>query len=205
MHTKGFLTGNNPYANLHIAQPERVEIINNYCNMIAALGVRIINVVIVKPRITKPQYLVLDTALRYSMQRVENDLKNMNMPDERFMIITDQGRVPMMRAIARRMQKVNFVPSIYEAAPQRLEITRLVEDPLPKDSKDSYFIQIADLVSYLVYIYSAVTTHVARPPGRLSSYVSDSQTIEWMKMLMPALNLKANPRDPYGIKFHPAA
>lgn len=205
MHTRDFLTDKNPFYNLHIAPADRIIIISQYCGLMTTLGVKVINVVIVKPRIRKVEFDVLDTTMRFSVQRIENDLNKQGKPDERFMIITDQGRLSSMRRTTRKMQKVNFVPSMYSTPARRLEITRLIEDPLPKDSKDSYFIQMADLVSYLVYIYSAVTTGVATLSNRLSCYVSNTQIVDWMDMLKPALNLKACYRDPYGIKYYPAA
>jgi hypothetical protein len=205
MHTRDFLTDKNPFYNLHISPRDRIQIINDYCSLLRSLNVRIINIVIVKTLVRSDKFNVLDTALRFSVQRIENDLDHMGRDNERFMIISDQGRISLMRKTTRKIQKLNFVPSMYTGSARRLEIKRLVEDPLPKDSKDSYFIQLADLVSYIVYIHSVTAKGVAAIPNRLSSYVSNKQIEQWMDMLKPAFNLKACPRNPYGIKYFPGA
>jgi hypothetical protein len=203
MHTKGFLTHNKPYNQLQLDSSQKIEIITQYCNFAATLGIKVINVTIVKPRIQRTTYNVLDNALTYSVQRIENDINSLNRPDERFMVISDQGRLASMRKTTRRLQRMNFVPSKYGTPPRRMEIAKMVEEPLPKDSKESYFVQLADMISYVVYAYSVITTKVAQLPKRLSAYVSEGQVRAWMDMAKPAFNLNACPKDPYGIMYHP--
>jgi hypothetical protein len=69
------------------------------------------------------------------------------------MIITDPGRLGKMRRIARRIQKINYIPSKYGAVSYRCEICRLIEDPLQKESDPSHLIQVADCVVFLVHLY----------------------------------------------------
>jgi hypothetical protein len=154
MHTRHFLHAKKPFINFKIPNNDRINIISLFCDLIASLNLRIINVVIVKPRIKKPDYQVLDTALKYSVQRIENDLNPSINPNEKFMIITDPGRIGKMMKTTRRIQKINFIPSKFSPTSYRKEISTLIEDPLPKDSKESYFIQLADVVSYIVHLYS---------------------------------------------------
>jgi hypothetical protein len=174
-----------------------------FCDLIANLNVKIINVVIVKPRIRNPDYPVLDTALKYSIQRIENDLNPTINPDEKFMIITDPGRVGKMRNTSRRIQRINFIPSKYSPSLYRREITSLIEDPLPKDSKESYFVQLADTVSYVVYLHAISETKAGNYPNRLASLVTPAKVAEWMERLKPSLNLNSSRKDPYGIVYHP--
>lgn len=200
LHTKHLLMNKEPYRAFCLPDDQRVNIISLYCDLIAKLDLKIINVVIVKPRIRKADYQVLDTALRYSIQRIENDLNP--DPDQKFMVITDSGRVGKMRHTARRMQKINFIPSKF-GPPYRREITSLIEDPLPKDSKESHFIQLADLVSFVVYLYSVQTTGIATFPARLPALVTSAQVVDWMERLKNSFNLSASSRDPYGVVYHP--
>jgi len=97
LHTKHFVLNKKPYGDLGISDANRIMMIDLFCDLIARLKVKIINVVIVKPKIRKPDYQVLDTALKYSIQRIENDLNPTLNPSEKFMIITDTGRVGKMR------------------------------------------------------------------------------------------------------------
>jgi hypothetical protein len=144
---------------------------------------------------------ILDTALTYSVQRIENDLAA--DPQNRFEIITDWGRVGKMRKTTRRVQKINFIPSKFGPNPRRQEIQKLIEDPLPKDSGESYFIQLADLAACVVSFYTVVTQKVGKFPKRMPKAIDDKRVYAWMEMLKPALNLKAAGDDKYGVKFHP--
>jgi|SRR5690554_2036649 len=151
-HSRYFLLNKKPYKNLNISDSDRIHIINLFCELIALLEVRIINVVINKKNIQTDSYEVLGNALTYSVQRIENDLSRMS-PASKYVILTDSGRVGKMRKTTRKIQRINFIPSKYSIGSYRKEIQHLIEDPLPKDSKESFFIQLSDLVSYIVFLY----------------------------------------------------
>ena len=169
---------------------------------ISVIDLKIINVAIVKPRIHAAEFDVLDTALKFSVQRIENDLTAQSQ--NRFMIITDWGRVGKMRKTTRRVQKINFIPSKFGPTPRRQEIQKLIEDPLPKDSSESYFIQLADLTACVVSLYAVARHGIGGFPRRWPASIKAETVIEWMKMLMPVLNTKAAGDDEYGVKFHPS-
>jgi hypothetical protein len=203
IHTKHFWLNKKPYNEFRFPISERVTVTNLFCDLIACLDLKIINVVIVKPRIKNPKYPVLDTALKYSIQRIENDLNPILNPGEKFILITDPGRVGKMRNTSRRIQRINFIPSRYSPNAYRREITALIEDPLPKDSRESYFIQLADLVSSIVYLHAISATGIGRFPNRLRGIVTSEIVQQWMDRLRPSFNLLASMQDPYGIKYHP--
>src|SRR3989304_1523581 len=73
-HTRNFILNKNPYRSLALSDRARITVIDAFCDLIADLDIKIINIVLVKPLITHPGYKVLDTALKYSVQRIENDL-----------------------------------------------------------------------------------------------------------------------------------
>ncbi len=203
MHTRCFLMKKKPFAGLGLHAHTRVNIIDLYCNHIADLDIKIINVAIVKHRIKEQSYQVLDTALKYSVQRIENDVGEQSDPSARYLIITDEGRVGKMRNTTRKIQRINYIPSMFGMGFLRRDIQCLIEDPLPKASNQSYFIQLADLVAYIVYLHSALHTGCAGLPKRLPAIVNQAKVTDWMDRLVPSLNLKASRNDPYGIKFHP--
>lgn len=202
MHAKYFLLNKNPYRDLHLADSDRIRVIDLFVQLIASLHAKIIDVVIDKPKIQKPDYDVLDTSLKYSIQRIENTLAAAKDQNERFMIITDEGRVGKMRSIARAMQSINFIPSKFSPHPYRSDIKLLIEDPLPKDSRESYFIQMADLVAFVVYLYSLTKTGAGHFSNRLTPIISQEKVRRWMESLKPVLNLRAS-QDEFGIVFHP--
>ncbi len=140
---------------------------------------------------------MLDRALSYSINRIETDLGS--KPPQRYLIITDQGRVAKMRTTTRRMQRINYVPSQFSSDSYRREIKGLIEDPLPKDSRESYFIQIADLVACLFAYLTATETGVATFPKRAPADLTAAQVTAWLDQLRPMLNLKASRTHSYGL------
>jgi uncharacterized protein DUF3800 len=203
IHAKYFLLNKNPYRQFGFTDADRIRVISAFCDLIASLELKYVNAVIVKPRILMKDYNVLDWALKMSIQRIENDLDPGRNPTARFLMITDEGRVGKMRATARRMQRVNFIPSKFGAGTYRREIQSLLEDPLPKDSRDSYFIQMCDLVAFVVYLHCLTATGVAGFSNRLAALISPAQVTAWMEQLKPRLNLLASGANPYGIVVHP--
>jgi hypothetical protein len=203
LHTREFILNKNPYHQWGIVDTDRAHVIDLYCELCAQLDLRIINVVIVKPRFYKPKVNILDLAVTFSVQRIENDLAP--IPQNRFMIVTDWGRVGKMRKTTRRVQKINFIPSKFGPTSRRQEIQKLIEDPLPKDSSESYFLQLADLSACVVSLYSVITQHVGTLPKRLPATMDTAKVMHWMEMLKPSLNLQAAGDNEYGVKFHPGA
>ncbi len=203
LHTKQFLLDKDPYRNLDFSSSDPIDVITRFCEFIGSLDVKIFNILINKTVIKKQDYDVMNTSLKYSVQRIENDIDPKNNPDIKFMIITDEGRVGKMRKTTRAIQRVNYIPSRFAATPLKKEIESLIEDPLPKDSKESYFIQMADLVAYLVYLYGMKHTQTGDFPNRLKKLVDDKQLREWLELLKPSFNLKAAPSNEFGVKIHP--
>ena len=205
IHSKELLLNKNPYRPYGISDDDRVAIIGECCDLIASLDVRIVNVAIIKSRIQSADYPVLDKALTYSVQRIENDL-NVDMdPRERFMIITDHGRVGKMTSTTRRIQRINYIPSKFAQGSYRQEIRTLLEDPLPKDSRQSYFIQFTDVVSNIAYLYTMITTGQPSFPKRMPKAVNEQKVMEWMERLAPALNHRASSTDRFGVVMYPKA
>ncbi len=97
MHTKQFLLDKSPYRERSISESDRIRIMNKLCSFIGDLDISIINILINKTIIKKQDYDVLNTALKFSVQRIENDIDPKNNPDMKFLIITDEGRVGKMR------------------------------------------------------------------------------------------------------------
>jgi len=203
IHTKNFLLNKNPFRSLNIPATDRIGILSELCDLIGALEVRIVNVGIVKPRIRNVDYKVLDTAFSYSIQRVENDLNPTANPTARFMIISDEGRIGPMQRTARRIRRFNPIPSKFGPGLYRREIRTLIEDPLAKDSKRSYFIQMADTTASVAYLYCLLTSGTASLSNRAAQLISHKTVLDWMERLKPSLNLAASQADPYGVVMYP--
>jgi hypothetical protein len=207
MHTRDFVLDKKPYDKFAIPDKTRMQVMDMFCQTIACLDIQILNVAINKKAIqlspSVPSYDVLDRAFTYSIQRVENQLDSMGNSDHKFMIITDPGRIGKMTKTARKVQKFNFIPSKLGTGPLRQDIQRLIEDPIQKDSGQSYFIQVADLISFVVYQYVREKLAIGNFPKKMSPYVTQAKVIEWMNALKPKINTKASSRDPYGVVIYP--
>lgn len=201
-HTKEFITDKNPYHGRY-TPTERRTMLFEYCQFVSTLSFKVISVVIDKIRIRRPKYDVLKKALTYNIQRIENDL-GLPQYDGRFLIITDEGRVKKMRETARAIQRINYIPSLIHPGPYRKEIVRLIEDPLPKPSSESYFIQIADMISFLVGLYAR--QHLCEPKRPWGNRVLGALSLGDEVALLETLKQRFNPRaskNPYGIVYYP--
>ncbi|MHC9540403.1 MAG: DUF3800 domain-containing protein [Vulcanimicrobiota bacterium] len=202
MHTKAFLINKKPYRDYNISEEARILLIDLFCDLVAQLPVKNINVIINKKKVRDSNYVIFERSFTYSIQRIENDLCRID-PMKRFLIITDEGNIGQMRAIARKIQRFNYIPSRFNPSTYRQEIKLLIEDPLSKDSKESYFIQMADMISYIVYLYGLHHCQAGNPHGRLPALIDRDKIEDWLDRLKNIINLDASPGTPFGIVCYP--
>lgn len=119
----------------------------------------------IKRKYKQKSIQLLEKALTYNVQRIENESNSMNW---RYIIITDAGRIAPMRKIARAIRVYNPIQSQYSNACQNIPIKGLIEDILEKDSKESYFIQTCDFISYFVHLYYKCIIKGEAPPTKHS-------------------------------------
>lgn len=195
-----FILNKKPYRDLNISDDNRKKILGITADFLGSIDIKFINVVINKKKIPRQEYPVLENTVKFNIQRIENDLTI--DPLNKFLIITDEGRVGKMRHITRKIQRINIIPSKFIGR-YRKEIKLLIEDPLPKKSQESYFIQMCDFVAFLVYLYGIKKFSLGKWPNRLSPVLNEIELIEIMNKIKPALNLKATSSNEYGIVCYP--
>ena len=201
MHTKHFLTDKNPYRNYSWDKGIKQEILKAYTLTIASMDLKIINVIIDKTKFRDDQYQVLENALKYNIQRIDNDSNG----EWNYLIITDKGRLAPMRKTARAIRAYNPIQSKYSYEFTNQPISNLIEDILEKDSAESYFIQISDLISYFVHLYYEVHFKGKKLPNRVMNVI-DAQFVGRVMATLKSsdkLNLKANEKDHYGFVIYP--
>lgn len=201
MHTKHFLTDKNPYRKYKWSKEIKQEIIKAFTLTIAEMDLKIINVIIDKTKIKYDTYKVLENALKYNIQRIENDSNgNWN-----YLIITDEGRIAPMRKTARAIRAYNPIQSKYSYEFSNQPITNMIEDIMEKNSSESYFIQICDFVSFFVHLYFETAIQNKELPKRVGNVIDK----EFVKRVMATLkkserlNLKANEKNTYGLVIYP--
>ena len=93
MHTKQFLTDKDPFRNYGWTIEQKQDMLKDFTLLIASLDIKIINTIIDKTKITTDEYDVLENALTYSVQRIEND----SAGNWNYIIISDKGRISPMK------------------------------------------------------------------------------------------------------------
>ncbi|MBQ4556558.1 MAG: DUF3800 domain-containing protein [Clostridia bacterium] len=201
MHTKHLLSNKEPYRKYGWTNQQRQDIIKYFTLCLAELDVKFINTIIDKTKITTSDYHVLENALKYNIQRIEND----SAGKWNYIIITDQGRIAPMRKTARAIRAYNPIQSKYSLDFKNEPINNLIEDILEKDSKESYFVQMCDFVSYIVHLYYRTQYKKQPLPNRVGQVVDEKFIGRVMATLKNSgkLNTKASSRSTYGLVIYP--
>lgn len=201
LHTKNLLTDKEPYRKYGWTPEQRQGIIIAITKCISDLDAKIINVIIDKTKFKDQNYRVLENALKYNIQRIENDSNG----EWNYIIITDKGRLPPMRNTARAIRAYNPIQSKYTYSYSNHPIKSLIEDILEKDSQESYFIQVCDFVSYFVHLYYKTHNKGGALPNRATAVIDNTFVRRVIATLKEGgiLNLNANKRNSKGFVIYP--
>ena len=197
-HTAHFFKDKDPYRKYNLTKEKRKEIVILYAKVIATIKGKIVNTIIDKEVVVNSNYPVLSNALTYTIQRIEND------SDWRYLIISDKGRISIMKKTARSIRNYNPITSMFNNDNYyNSPIKNMVEDILEKDSKESYFIQICDFVSYVVNLYYKYVVKGKKMPKRIEDWLTINDIIILMKILKNTFNLNASSSNEYGLVIYP--
>ena len=201
MHTKHFLTDKSPYREYGWDMETRRLILKHLILFIGALDAKVVNVIIDKSNIKSDDYNILENALKYNIQRIENDSSG----KWNYLLITDEGRVGPMRKTARSIRTFNPIRSVFDSNSYNRPIQYLIEDIFEKDSKESYFIQICDFISYFVHLYYKTQILKQPLPKRVGELIDEEFIIKTMNYFKDhgIFNLHANSNSPYGLVVYP--
>jgi hypothetical protein len=82
----------------------------------------------------------------YMLNRINRTLETLNAYG---VLICDEGNENTLTSMVRKMKKENHIPSQVDLDKVRnIPLERIIEDPLFKTSKSSYFIQLADFLAF---------------------------------------------------------
>jgi hypothetical protein len=185
----------NPKELIRIPRHKRLAMIRMYADELATMkDINIINIVTDKSG--KPAgYPVFENTWKALIQRFENTIASRNFPgprnaDEKAMIFPDNTDNKLLTQIMRKLRYYNPVPNktTYGSGYRNLKIQYVIEDGNFRDSRDSYFIQSADLAAYLLYQYH-----------NPCSYIKKKGANNYFKRLDPVLCKVASTKDPFGI------
>ena len=201
MHTKHFLTDKNPYRNYNWSKEIRQEILKAFTLTIAGMDLKMVNVIIDKTKFKDNNYHILENALKYNIQRIEND----SAGQWNYLIITDKGRIAPMRKTARAIRAFNPIQSKYSYGFVNQPITNMIEDIMEKDSSESYFIQTCDFVSFFIHLYFKLEYRKEALPKRVANVIDEIFVKRVVATLKESgrLNLKANESNQNGLVIYP--
>lgn len=201
MHTKHFLSDKDPYRKYGWSNQVRRDILIAFSKMMKELDISIVNTIIDKTIIRKPDYPILENALKYNIQRIDNDSNG----EWNYIIISDKGRLAPMRKTARAIRAFNPIHSKFSNGYINQPVKNLIEDILEKDSKESYFIQLCDFISYFTHLYYKIEYKGGKIPNRVGRLIDREFIGRIMATFKDAgiINLKANPQDKYGLVIYP--
>lgn len=175
-----------------IAKHDRLAILRHYADQLASLpAVDLIHIVVDKQG--KPaEYDPFEKAWQALIQRFENTIAFQNFrgpagTQERGMVFADGDPQKKLTQLLRRMRRHNPVPN-QQGGYRSLELTRVLEDPIYRDSRHSLMIQSADLCAYLLYQRLAPNGYMRRKGGN-----------HYFDRLAPILCRAASAQDPEGI------
>lgn len=112
----------------------------DFLNSLKIYGLSVLVVIVFK----NSGYDVFETTWKFLLQRFHNFLEERNSKGLLVTDVTDERR---LRKLVRKLRRYNLVPSRYGGTIDDPMIT-IVEDPILRESDESYFVQFADLVVY---------------------------------------------------------
>lgn len=119
---------------------------------------------------------VFDYTWKVLIQRFDNTLAARNFPGPRPLagidkgiILSDNTNGGKLTRLLRTMRRYNPVPhiqSLYGPGYTNMRLRAIVEDPVMRDSANSYFHQMSDVVAYFARQYFEPNKHIRRKGAR---------------------------------------
>lgn len=190
IHTYRFATGHGHYAKTPIFLHDRIDIYKEFLVLLSNLsGIHVINAFGKKGD--------ADILLERLLNRINTNVKKEN---QKALLIFDNGENANIISKVRKMRRFNYIPSAYGDwgmgsiltasgnSIKNIQIADIVEDPNFRDSKESLFIQCADMIAYALLRKEC--------PNKKSI---ETGVINFFPLLRPILVLEANRKDEFGI------
>jgi len=89
-----------------------------------------------------------DVAWEYLLQRLE---RRAHYEETEILIVHDEGDELTVRKRARRARRAGTAGSNTGIGVLNVPFTRLIDDPVPRNSQQSYFLQLADMNAYAAF------------------------------------------------------
>lgn len=193
---RDFRSGKGAFDGLNIPRKTRMQIYKEILNWETTVPISTFSIAVNKQQaIARGWSDAMYCAWNFALNRLHVKCGPKN-EDERFAMFPDQGHGPKVTRWVRSMRRFNYVRSHFGPSTLPLRIERVIEDPSFRDSKSSYFVQIADLNAYA---------------SHRSKYVQPVNKMDrglWDELNTPFgdarnLDVNKNVSGPSGIKVYP--
>ncbi len=170
----------------NLLKHKRMEILKFYTSQIPVIfdTAKVLNICLDKTK-QKSKKDIQELAWNRLIQRYDTYLKTVN--DKGIIISDTMNQESLVRNTIRKMRIYNHVPSHYRPYYDN-PIKNILEDVFNRDSKHSYFIQTADVISQILY-------RKEYPKLSLKKYNVD----KYFQILEPILLKEASRNDEFGI------
>lgn len=139
-----------------LSETARHAIYRGMLRLCPKLELKAFAVVIRKDRLRRPS-VAHEFAWTFLLQRLER--VTTKQTDE-LLLVHDEGDTARIRALARRARRAGIAGSAFGPGFLHVPFRRLIDDPVPRRSHESLFLQLADLVAYAAF------RRVYAPPPR---------------------------------------
>jgi hypothetical protein len=151
-----------------LSESARRDLFRAHLRLQSKVGLSTFAVVVDKARVASlggSRRLASDIAWEYLLQRLE---RRATKEGTQILLSHDQGDDLEIRRRARKARRAGSAGSAFGTGSLSVPFIRLLDDPVPKDSRQSYFIQLADLAAYAAY------RRMYPPPARAVQVVPQS-------------------------------
>jgi uncharacterized protein DUF3800 len=131
-----------------LGQGARRVIYRAHLRVLSSLGVRAFAVVVDKRTGFTSPADCFDLAWEGLLQRLE---RTSTKEKTRFVVVHDEGENDAVRRWVRRARRYLTAGSAYGGGKIVAPAVQLIDDPVARQSRQSYFIQVADLVAYAAF------------------------------------------------------
>lgn len=128
------------YRDLGLGDGQVRDIYQQHLQVAARIASGVCTIVVRKDLVKKSDLDIFDMAWRYLLERLRKRSEESGTP---IMVIHDIGQDDEIRKLLGRFRRVTW-----SAAGKQVAAHLIVEDPVPRNSQHSYFIQLADLAAY---------------------------------------------------------
>ena len=193
------LRGKGTLWRLRLAEAERYEIYRSMMRIQGTQGLQTFGIVINKEELANrgQDENAREVAWEFLLQRLERLTTTTRTP---LMLIHDEGEGAVVRKIARKARRIGSAGSAFGTGHLDRPARLLIDDPVSRDSRQSYFIQLADLSAYAAF------RRIHPPPPRLTPIVPQDMWDELGAAIYTDANYLArldHPADPAGVVSWP--